>query len=142
MATPLIWIDDEAPAEIALARPIPFVCKTAGETMLALGQLATLDDGPLADLAKRAARFFEKRTEGPDVLVGALPFDPSQPSHLVQPERVLRVQGKHDIGAIPGLGGVASSQVGASRILSVDPDPAAAEFAAAGAAVRRPRFGH
>ncbi|PJG56324.1 isochorismate synthase [Bradyrhizobium forestalis] len=129
MATPLIWIDEEVQAEPALARPIPFVFKTAGQTMLALGQLATLGDGALANLAELTSDFFEKQTEGPDVLVGALPFDPTQPSHLVQPERVLRVQGKHDIGAIPGLGGGASSHAAAPRILSVDPDPAAAEFA-------------
>ncbi|WP_209311942.1 isochorismate synthase [Bradyrhizobium frederickii] len=129
MPPPLIWIDEQASTETALARPIPFVMKTAGETLLALGQIATLDEGPLADLAARAAGFFEKRTEGPDVLVGALPFDPGRPSHLVQPERVLRVQGRHDIGAIPGLDGLASARGGAAGILSVDADPAAAEFA-------------
>ncbi|MBB5049579.1 isochorismate synthase [Rhodopseudomonas rhenobacensis] len=131
MATSLIWIDEEVQAEPALARPIPFVFKTAGETMLALGQIAALGDGALANLAELTTDFFEKQTEGPDVLVGALPFDPSQPSYLIQPERVLRVQGKHDIGAIPGLGGGASSHAVASRILSVDPAPAAAEFAKA-----------
>ncbi|WP_286202940.1 isochorismate synthase [Rhizobium lusitanum] len=134
MANPLIWIDEDAQTETALARPIPFVFKTSGETMLALGQIGALGDGPLSNLADRAADFFEKQTEGPDVLVGALPFDPSEPAHLIQPERVLRVQGKHDIGAIPGLGGVASLQSAAGRILSVDSDPAPADFANAVAA--------
>jgi isochorismate synthase len=134
MANPLIWIDEDAQTETAFARPIPFVLKTVGETMLALGQIGTLGEGPLSNLADRTAEFFERQTEGPDVLVGALPFDPSEPGHLIQPERVLRVQGRHDIGAIPGLSGGASSQSVAAKILSVDPDPAPADFANAVAA--------
>ncbi|WP_200847837.1 isochorismate synthase MenF [Rhizobium sp. 18055] len=136
MAHPLIWIDEDKQPETALARPIPFVLKTAGETMLALGQTGTLDNGPLCNLADRIAEFFDKQTEGPDVLVGALPFDSSETGHLIQPERVLRVQGKHDIAAIPGLGDRAPLRSAAAKILSVDPYPAPADFAdAVGAAL-------
>jgi isochorismate synthase len=130
MAHSMIWIDEEAPAETALARPIPFILKTSGETMLALGQIAVLDEGPIDGLADRVTNFFDKQTEGPDVLVGALPFDPLRSAYLVQPERVLRVQGKHDIGSIPGLGGSALPQ-GGTKILSVAPDPSASGFALA-----------
>ncbi|MCO5732808.1 isochorismate synthase MenF [Rhizobium sp. SSA_523] len=136
MAHPLIWIDESAQSETATARPIPFVLRTAGETMLALGEIATLDDGPLGSLAERVTQFFESHADGPDILVGALPFDPRQSGYLVQPERVLRVQGKHDIGAIPGLDGSAAAQFSAIRIRSVEPDPDSARFAdAVGAAL-------
>ncbi|MVA82674.1 isochorismate synthase [Agrobacterium vitis] len=128
MAHSMIWIDEEAQTETTLARPIPFIFKTSGETILALGQIAALGEGPLDGLADRVTNFFDKQTEGPDVLVGALPFDPSRSAYLVQPERVLRVQGKHDIGSIPGLGGSALP-LGGTKILSVTPDPSASGFA-------------
>lgn len=51
MANPLIWIDEETQAETAPARPGPFVFKTAGETMPALGQIDTFGEGPLFTMA-------------------------------------------------------------------------------------------
>ncbi|CAN7701147.1 isochorismate synthase [Pararhizobium sp. LjRoot238] len=130
MANPMIWIDEDAQTQAPSARQVPYVLKTAGETLLALGQNALLPQGPLAELSERTARFFRDHSEGPDMLVGALPFEPSASAHLFQPERVLRVQGRHDLGAVPGLGG-AQPQAGPARILSVTADPDPEIFAAA-----------
>lgn len=127
MANPMIWIDEDAQTQASSARQGPYVLKTAGETLLALGQSALLPQGPLSELGERTARFFREHGEGPDMLVGALPFDPSASAHLFQPERVLRVQGRHDLGAVPGLGS-AQPHAGPVRILSVTADPQRAIF--------------
>ena len=55
--------------------------------VLATGQRAVLDRGPLATLAERVATFFEHADRSaPAVLVGALPFDPEAADHFYQPD--------------------------------------------------------
>jgi isochorismate synthase len=56
--------------------------------VLASGCRAVLDRGPLATLADRVAAFFARAdASAPDVLVGALPFDPEAEDHFYQPEQ-------------------------------------------------------
>jgi len=131
MANPRIWIDEDAGTEQAVARQSPYILKTSGETLIALGQIATLPEGPQAGLVERVSQYFKAHRDGPDMLVGVLPFDPAQAAYLFQPERVLRVQGRHDLGSVPGLDTNAQANAAPLRILSVDPDPVPAGFAAA-----------
>lgn len=128
MAYPRIWVDEDVAPQPCRERPITYVLRSASETLLALGQGAVLPEGPLGSLAERTAQFFSVRTEGPDVLVGALPFDPAKPAFLVQPERMLRVQGHHDLSAIPGLDTRGPSRGGPARVLSATPEPSAEDF--------------
>lgn len=46
-----------------------------------------LPSGPAATLGARVATFFATPRNGPDLLVGALPFDPHQDDALYQPAR-------------------------------------------------------
>ncbi|UNK41649.1 isochorismate synthase [Luteimonas sp. S4-F44] len=52
------------------------------------GRQAALPAGPTSTLGARVAAFFAQARTGPDVLVGALPFDPHGDDALYQPARV------------------------------------------------------
>jgi len=110
-----------------------YILKASEETFFSLGQSAVLEEGPLSTLNDRTAAFFRQRRDGPDILVGAVPFDPAQSAFLYQPERVLRVQGKHNLGHVPGFG---ANPNGAepNRIISVRAEPSPALFGASVAA--------
>ncbi|TCP81654.1 isochorismate synthase [Rhizobium sp. PP-CC-2G-626] len=123
MATSLARLDRNTPPQSANAKKPFYILKTSGETFFSLGQNAVLEEGPLSTLSDRTARFFRQHQDGPDILVGALPFDSARSAFLFQPTRVMRVQGKHNLGHVPGFG--ASRSTGEpNRILSVSADPA------------------
>jgi len=53
------------------------------------GIAATLPAGPMVTLGERVRAFFAaKGASGPDLLLGALPFDGAQHDHLIQPQQV------------------------------------------------------
>ncbi|MCM2476484.1 isochorismate synthase [Rhizobium sp. CG5] len=104
-----------------------YVLRMPGETLLAYGQNGSPPAGALDTLADRTERYFSENRGGPDVLVGALPYDPAMSAHLIQPERVLRVQGRHDLASLSGLEGSPSARIGSSGIV-VTADPAAEIF--------------
>jgi isochorismate synthase len=133
MPTSLARLDGGMSPQSANSKKPFYILKTSGETFFSLGQNAVLEEGPLSTLSDRTAGFFRQRQDGPDILVGALPFDPAQSAFLYQPERVLRVQGKHNLGHVPGFG--ASTTVAEpNRIISVCADPAPEVFGSSVAA--------
>ncbi len=127
MPTSLARLDEGMSPQSSNSKKPFYILKTSGETFFSLGQNAILEEGPQSTLSDRTARFFQQRQDGPDILVGALPFDSAQSAFLYQPERVLRVQGKHNLGHVPGFGASASSAE-PNRILSVIADPVPEEF--------------
>lgn len=127
MPTSLARLDEGTFPRSSNSRKPFYILKTSGETFFSLGQKAVLADGPLSTLSDRTAGFFRQRMEGPDILVGALPFDPARSAFLFQPERVLRVQGEHNLGHVPGFG-ASAGKAEPNRILSVSADPAADVF--------------
>lgn len=60
--------------------------------------------GPAATLGARVADFFADHAEGPPLLVGALPFDPSHDDALFQPAQVC-TPASAAVPAVMGLGG-------------------------------------
>jgi isochorismate synthase len=122
MPTSLARLDEGTLPRSSNSKKPFYILKTSGETFFSLGQKAVLTEGPLSTLTDRAADFFGRRTDGPDILVGALPFDPAQSAFLFQPERVLRVQGEHNLGHVPGFG-ASTGNTEPNRILSVCTDP-------------------
>ena len=63
------------------------------------GVRARLPAGPAATLGERVAAFFDTRRDGPQLLVGALPFDPHRDDALFQPEQL----------SLPGAGTLPAS---------------------------------
>jgi isochorismate synthase len=66
------------------------------------GIRAELPHGALPTLAERVRRFFAGCAEGPDVLVGALPFDRDGSDHLFQPV-TFREEAAPPAGALPHI---------------------------------------
>ncbi|PTW59381.1 isochorismate synthase [Breoghania corrubedonensis] len=97
MTTQPFWhgFSERTPAG-AHGHPLPFALVGGAETLIGHGERAALDKGPLETLSERVARFFEDQAEGPDVLVGAVPFSRDESAHLVQPRQVMRIQGRFD----------------------------------------------
>ena len=65
-----------------------------------------LPSGPAATLGARVADFFADHPEGPALLVGALPFDPSHDDALFQPAQVC-APASAPVPTVIGLGGLA-----------------------------------
>lgn len=65
-----------------------FVLRAPQHTLEAEGCLAKLPSGDAASLGRRVSEFFATARLGPDVLVGALPFDPRAADALYQPARL------------------------------------------------------
>lgn len=65
-----------------------FALHTPQDSLVATGVLRELPAGSAASLGKRVADFFAATTEGPDVLVGAIPFRRSKNDYLVQPRSI------------------------------------------------------
>lgn len=95
-----------------------YVLKMASQTLLAFGKLGALPAGPLATLADRVADYFASNREGPDLLVGVLPFDPEMSACLIQPARVVHIKGAYDLSQTFG-----SDEVGVDRITDISADP-------------------
>ena len=97
MATQPFWrgFNDATPVD-APDHPLPFALVGAAETVIGHGERAVLPQGPLETLGARTARFFEEQAEGPDLLLGAVPFSREASAHLVQPRQVMRIQGRFD----------------------------------------------
>jgi len=53
------------------------------------GIAAPLPAGPLPTLGQRARAFFAAHPDGPDLLLGCLPFDPARDDYLVQPREIV-----------------------------------------------------
>ncbi|SCZ40675.1 isochorismate synthase [Afifella marina] len=123
-------------SESAAEKQPSFILKMADETMLAYGTKHQLAAGPLDGFSARVDRHFAEHGDRPGILVGAIPFDPAHSAHLVQPARMLRVQGDHEVGGIPGLA-TASAPLMRVPVISVTPEPTADAFGeAVNAAIR------
>lgn len=71
----------------------PFVLISKQECLIGLGVADRLPPVPRDRMAALLPRFFAgaaARGAGPDLLVGAIPFDADKPVHLIQPRRVER----------------------------------------------------
>ncbi len=79
-----------------------YVLRSGDETLLAYGVARELPGGAIADLAGRVRRHFEENPAGPDILVGAIPYAREASAHLLHPEKVLRVMGRHEFAAPAG----------------------------------------
>ena len=62
-----------------------FLLRSPGRSLTAKGIAAVLPSGNAATLGERVRRFFRENSQGPRVLLGALPFDVQQNDYLVQP---------------------------------------------------------
>ncbi len=67
-----------------------FLLQGPDAQLLAKGRLRDLAQGPLADLATRAAAHFAQGAGGPPILVGANPYAPDAMDALYQPESLSR----------------------------------------------------
>lgn len=76
------------PADPSIGTPPEFVLQSPGSALWASGCRQPLEAGPAATLAARARTFFAADSAGPQLLVGALPFDPEQDDCLYQPRHV------------------------------------------------------
>src|SRR5690606_13152930 len=75
----------------------------------ARGAAANLPTGPLASLAERVRRFFETAQPGPQMLLGAVPYERDRPHWLIQPRELIdppRLSAKAYAGG-PGLSVIA-----------------------------------
>lgn len=86
-------------------------------SLAAEGVSRQLPAGSLDALAARVAAFFAADPDGPDLLVGAVPYDRLRDDFLYQPRTI-------SAGAAPGAGGHFSA-------VRICPDPAPARFRAA-----------
>lgn len=97
----------------------PFLLSTPEHHLETHGQLRQLPAGNLTSLAQRVAAFFDRESDGPALLVGAIPFAAHGDDHLFQPARVGRL-----LGAKQGGEGVSA----ASRWM-LRAQPSAEEYA-------------
>lgn len=65
-----------------------FVLRGPQQALETQGKLANLPSGSTASLGQRVAAFFDTPRSGPQVLVGALPFDPHAKDALYQPAQL------------------------------------------------------
>lgn len=108
------------PAQSLATRLPDFLIAGPGHALAWEGVRRRLAAGPLASLAARAAGFFAAGHDGPQRLVGAVPFDPQAADALFQPAR----EGTIPAG-VPGTPGPAAAPV------QVRHEPAPAAFRAA-----------
>lgn len=106
------------PAPTTDAQASLFRLHAPGRRLETDGVQARLPAGPTATLGARVAAFFAARRPGPDLLVGALPFDPHHDDALYQPVQC----SAPDTGTRP-------SQTG--RLVSASEQPSADDYAAA-----------
>lgn len=78
---------ESAPSAVKPLTPM-FVLRTSGHALEAEGCLARLPCGDAASLGRRVRAFFASQRSGPELLVGALPFDPRADDALYQPARL------------------------------------------------------
>lgn len=112
----------------SLATRLPdFLIAGPGHALAWEGIRRRLAAGPLASLAARAAGFFAAGHDGPQRLVGAVPFDPQAADALFQPAR----EGTVPAG-VPGAQGPAAARVPVHH----EPSPSAFRAAVARAVER------
>ncbi|WP_245261590.1 isochorismate synthase MenF [Ancylobacter sp. FA202] len=79
---------DGISASLSTVPDMPFVLASTGETLVARGMLASVAEGP-EPLGARVRRLLAE-AEGPDLVVGALPFAAQGPAHLYRPAELSR----------------------------------------------------
>jgi isochorismate synthase len=80
---------DETADRQGLARATTFRLLSDEHAIVANGVRREMPRGPAATLPDRAVRFLAELTDGPQVLVGAMPFDRSADDFLFQPDAIL-----------------------------------------------------
>lgn len=79
----------QAATAVSAASESPaFLLQSPGRGLHAAGRRAALPAGALATLAARVGDFFAATPEGPQVLVGAIPYDRAAPDALFQPAQL------------------------------------------------------
>ncbi|RPD88210.1 isochorismate synthase [Luteimonas sp. 100069] len=106
-----------APATMVDDSDNRFRLHAPGRSLATDGVQARLPAGPTATLGARVAAFFAAPRPGPDLLVGALPFDPHHDDAIYQPLR-----------SVPATGPQSTQSV---RLIAASEQPAAADYAAA-----------
>ncbi len=96
--------------------------------ILGSGKLAALPSGNADSLARRTADFFAAHSSGPQLLMGALPFDRHQSDALFQPQTASRFASSRELLAALGSG---LAPVQSSQRWRIDSAPSPAEYAAA-----------
>ncbi|MGP9551795.1 MULTISPECIES: isochorismate synthase [unclassified Halomonas] len=96
--------DPSAPLVVKQRAPM-FVLRTSSQALEAEGCLARLPSGGASSLGRRVSAFFATLRSGPELLVGALPFDPRADDALYQPARLtlpnaLKVSAKTELPAL------------------------------------------
>lgn len=107
-----------------------FALVSARSALVAHGVRARLDPVPAPHAAKALAAFFARETGGPDLVVGALPFDRETPGHFHQPRDLWR----GERGRLSAPAGEAHMAGAGADVVAI---PAAGEYAAAVAAALR-----
>ncbi|MDY0206468.1 MAG: isochorismate synthase [Pseudomonas sp.] len=80
-------LSSQTEARVEQKVPI-FILRSPQHTLEVEGCLAKLPSGDTASFGRRVSEFFATPRLGPDVLVGALPFDPHAADALYQPARL------------------------------------------------------
>ena len=106
-----------APATMVDDSDNRFRLHAPGHRLATDGVQARLPAGPTATLGARVAAFFAAPRPGPDLLVGALPFDPRHDDALYQPLRPVPVPGPQPMQSV--------------RLIAASEQPAAADYATA-----------
>jgi len=106
-----------APATMVDDSDSRFRLHAPGHRLATDGVQARLPAGPTATLGARVAAFFAAPRPGPDLLVGALPFDPRHDDALYQPLRPVPVPGPQPMQSV--------------RLIAASEQPAAADYATA-----------
>lgn len=122
---------DAAEELLGALRPGDAFFASPRHALLAEGRRATLADGPHATLAARVDGLLAAQDDPDAIAIGALPFSPGGPVHVVVPERVRRSAPLETLDEPrPGGGCPTPAGRGASGpTWSVRPVPAPADYA-------------
>lgn len=128
-----------AAPSVSPASDMPFVLVGAGETLVAGGALSSVAEGP-EPLGARVRRLLAEG-EGPDLVVGALPFGAQAPAHLYRPAALSRHPGRGGFAAAMPLPRRAESLRPARWQVTPEPPLAAYQAAVAAALARMSQGG-
>ncbi|TCK23850.1 isochorismate synthase [Ancylobacter aquaticus] len=128
-----------ASPSFAPAADMAFVLAGADETLVARGVLGCIAEGP-GSLGERV-RLLLAEGEGPDLVVGALPFRADAPPHLYRPAALSRRPGLVDLAAASPSPGRAGTLRSPRWQVAPEPTLAAYEAAVAGALARMAQGG-
>jgi len=121
-----------SPTGDAAATVQSFALRSAERPLYAFGIRQALPRGPVTTLTERVTSFFDTPLQGPDILVGALPFDRAADDYLFQPHFITTQRHIESaattapanparIAAQPTVDGYAASVSASLALMAADP---------------------